>query len=293
MILAAIDSSIKTDIIHSYEYGMKIKEIATKVHLPTHWVRKVLISNSVSLRRLKDYKWIASENEELEILSLYKQKHGIQYIANKFAVSWNRIREILDKHKVKRWTQEEITRANSDFYGATSGFEGHQHTDITKQKMSKSQLNNKNRLLTTGAKSRYIETVIGKVQGSYEVAYLQQHMDVSGSLPSIGTAIHTPYGSYIPDFNCGDVFVEIKSEFTWKVCKGMEVNQKGIKSNIQYKKIKWVDKNVKRVIVLVYKEKEARDLFKRAIENPKIVTEDIIYKNGKYYKQSPLLAHGL
>ena len=34
---------------------------------------------------------------------------------------------------------------------------------------------------------------------------------------------------------------------------------------------------------------EVGAFFKKAIMNKQIVIEDIIYKNGKYYKQNPLL----
>jgi len=71
--------------------------------------------------------------------------------------------------------------------------------------------------------------------------------------------------------------------------KNQATYKESIKSNIQYKKIKWLDKNVKPVIVSVYEDKVATSLFKRAIANKQIVTENIIYKNGKYYKQTPLL----
>jgi hypothetical protein len=293
MILSSIDIAIQSEIIKFYCAGMMIKEIAVKLQLPYHWIRKVLISNKISLRRFADYKWQPTKNEEMEILDLYQHKRGIQYIADKFSTNWDRIEEILDKHKINRWSRIELTKANVEFYGNSSGFTGHTHTNLTKQKMSKSQLNNKNRMSTTGPKSRYVETTIGKVQGSYEVAYLQQYFEVSGSLPIIGRAVHTPYGSYIPDFDSGEVFIEIKSKFTWEICQGMRENQKGIKTDIQHKKIKWVDKNVKPVIVYVLEDKMAKDLFKRAIVNKQIVTENIIYKNGKYYKEYPLLCDGL
>lgn len=283
------------EISRLYTSGKTIKEVAYYLNIAPHMVRTALLKQNITLRRFKDYRWIPTSEDITYIKKMYvDEKRGIQYIARHFKTDWKRIEKILKNNGISKWSQKEITTSNSQIYGPTRGFLGRRHTIKTRQKMSASQLNNKNRLSTTGPKSRYIATTIGKVQGSYEVAYLQQHFDASGSLPSIGTAVHTPYGSYIPDFDCGNVFVEVKSPFTWRVCRGLEPNQKGIKSAIQYKKIKWVDKNVKPVIISVFENEDAMNLFKKAIVNKQIVTDDIIYKNGKYSKlENPVLHDGL
>ena len=292
-ILITVTPGQQSQIVYDYNSGKTMKQIAFNTGYAYTSIPKILRHCGVHINPRGKCKWVPAVDQEQLVVQLYKiEKRGIQFIADKLGVNWYSIRDILIKNNIKLWTRSEITSANSALYGPTKGFYGKHHSRKTRLKMSKSQLNNKNRLSTTGPKSRYIETTIGKVQGSYEVAYLQQHLDASGSLPTIGKAVHTPYGSYIPDFDCGDVFIEIKSPFTWRVCRGLETNQKGIKSNIQYKKIKWVDKNVKPVIVSVLEEKNVRPLFQKAIANKQIVTETIIYKNGKYYKQTPLLDIG-
>jgi hypothetical protein len=284
-ILITVVPSQQNKIVEDYNSGKTIKEIAYETGYGHVQITKILRYHGIFIKRVSDYRWKPTVDQEKLIVEMYVSKQrGIQFIANQFGVNWYRVREVLLKNKIKLWTRSEITSSNSKLYGATKGFSGRHHSLKTKRKMSKSQINNKNRILTTGPKSKYIETTIGKVQGSYEVAYLQQHFETSGSLPRIGKAVHTPYGAYIPDFDCENAFIEVKSPFTWRVCRGLEINQKGIKSNVQYKKIKWVDKNVKPVIVKVFENKEATSLFRRGIVNKQIVIDEIIYKNGKYAK---------
>lgn len=292
-ILTTVSIIDQKSIVREYSHGMTLKELSMSYGYSKISIRKILTANGLPIvRSWKDYRKVISIVEEQNIIALYLQKRGIQYIVDKLSISRERVIEILDKYNIPRWSRKDLTKANADFYGPSKGFSGKIHSKKTKQKMSVSQLNNPNRLSTTGPKSRYIETSIGKVQGSYEVAYLQKHFETSGSLPSIGKAVHTPYGTYIPDFDTGVEFVEVKSPFTLEVCKGLRKNQKGIKTDIQYRKIKWVDKNVKPVILVVFESEEAMSLFRKAIKNRQIVNENIVYKNGKYYKEyDPLFTH--
>lgn len=275
--------------------GSTLRQISEQTGRGYVQIPKILKHNGVTIKSFSDYRWIPTPQEKDDIISLYANRRGIDFIAKKYDIAWDVIQKWLKKWNVTSHSKSDLIKSNEAYYGRKSSFtfEGHKHSKESRAKISKSNLNNKNRTSTTGPKSRYIETVIGKVQGSYEVAYLQQHLEASGSLPSIGKAVNTPYGSYIPDFDLGNVFVEVKSPFTLEVCKGLRENQKGIKTDIQYKKIKWVDKNVKPVILTVLNHEEAMTLFQKAIGNKNLVTENIVYKHGKYYKQTPLLDNGL
>lgn len=275
----------RAQIILTYLSGSTIKTISNNTGYSPVSVRKILDYHNVDIRTFADYKWIPSNSEKSDIIHLYcNEKRGIDFIATKYNVCWNTIQYWISNWNIQKQKRSELIKSNIEYYGPSSGFSGKTHSENTKKKMSKSQLNNKNRLFTTGPKSKYISTVIGNVQGSYEVAYLQRLYENKIPLPSIGSAVHTPYGSYIPDFSTDTDYIEIKSEFTWRVCQGLEINQKGIKSDIQYRKIKWVDKHVKPVRVIVMTELEVHSLFKKAISNRQLVLDNIVYKNGKYGK---------
>lgn len=272
-------------IVSKYLSGTTIKNISKNTGYTCISIRKILSYNHIPIKSFSDYMWIPSKVDKQDIIQLYsKDIRGIDFISKKYNVSWNTIAKWISKWKLPKHTRRELGKSNANYYGPTSGFLGRKHSNNTRKKMSGSQLNNKNRVSTTGPKSRYIMTVIGNVQGSYEVAYLQQIYERGTILPSIGRAVHTPYGSYIPDFSTDAEYVEIKSKFTWNVCRGLETNQKGIKSDIQYRKIKWVDKYVKPVKVVVMTDSEVIPLFRRAILNKSLVLDEIVYKNGKYAK---------
>ncbi len=126
--------------------------------------------------------------------------------------------------------------------------------------------------------------MVGKVQGSFEVAYLQSLLNNGLTLPKIGCKVRTPLGLYFPDFEFEDRFIEVKSKFTLSVCKGEQFDPKGCKSDKQYRKIIWTTNNVKPVDIVVIDNKEAVALFRQAIQNSSLISEKITFKNGKYIK---------
>lgn len=88
----------------------------------------------------------------------------------------------------------------------------------------------------------------------------------------------TPHGQYIPDFDFGDRFIEIKSDFTLKVCKGEMPKTDGTYSNEQWKKIQWVDGNVKPVEIIVIDKDDAFNLFVQAISTKFVLDKVEIHK---------------
>lgn len=107
--------------------------------------------------------------------------------------------------------------------------------------------------------------MIGKVIGTYEVAYLQKLLHNKKELPSIVKKRYkTPFGTYMPDFEFDDRFIEIKSEFTLKVAKGKEKMVNGKFSDNQWKKITWLSENKKFVEIIVIDKKEAKFYFEKA-----------------------------
>ena len=273
-------------IISSYTSGYSLNEIAKEMKCSHSTIRRCLLKNSVKLRPKGIYKHIISKEEEKQIIDFYiNKKRGIQYISNIIGIHWELVKEVLDKNNIPLWTRSELAKANENFYGRSKDFTfgGHKHKKSSRNKISKSLKGNANRIVT-GSKSQFILTILGKVQGSYEVAYLQDLIKKGIDLPKLCGKIQTPYGLYFPDFEYDDKFVEIKSQFTWDVCNGIKPNPKGVKTDIQRKKIDWTSKNVKSVEIIILEAKQALDLFREAIKNKELIKEEIIYKNGKYYK---------
>jgi len=279
------------EFIKLYNLRLTINEISIKTGFHYNTIRNKLISSNVKLRHSSYYsKWKVKKSQIQQIIHLYqKEKRGIQFIALQFNTHWNNIRDILLKNNIKFWEKGILIQSNIKHYGQSKGFSGKKHSNKTKKKMSMSRLGNCNNV--TGPKSMFISTIIGIVQGSYELAYLQKLLNDGLTLPFKCGKVKTKYGSYFPDFEYLDRFVEVKSPFTWDVCRGKQPNGKGIKSNIQNKKIKWTNKNIKPVEIIVLDNNEAKKLFLQAIKNKNLITEEIKYKRGKYYKTNSLDLH--
>lgn len=290
-ILKSVNEEIKSKIVDFYiQKNLTIKQISTELSIPWHWVRKILIHKKCKIKGKNYSKWHPTKEDILEIIRLYTiEKRGIQFLAEKFNTHWEKIKKFLLSNNIELWDKSTLIKSNIKHYGQSSGFSGRKHSSKTRKKMSKSQFGNCNGV--AGPKSQFISTTIGKIQGSYELAYLQKLLNGGLTLPVKGGKVKTSYGSYFPDFEYPDRFVEVKSPFTWKVCVGKYPNGKGVKTNIQHKKIKWTHKNIKPVEVVILDNKEALILFLQAIKNKNLITEEIIYKNGKYYKISPLPLH--
>ena len=277
----------KHGIVNFYKNNHTIIEISNILDIPWHTVRRTLIREKIDVRNCSDYKWKPTKFECDEIINLYTiDKRGIQYISQKLNTHWNNIRDFLIEKKIKLWDKSTLIKSNINHYGQSSGMLGKKHSKLTRRKMSVSRIGNVNNV--TGPKCQFISTVIGKVQGSYEVAYLQQCLNRGLTLPSKCGKVKTPYGSYFPAFEYDDHFIEVKSPFTWDICQGKQPNGKGIKTDVQFKKIKWTRKNVKNVDVVIIDNKKALKLFLQAINNKNLVMEEILYKNGKYYKKELL-----
>ena len=266
-----------------------MREIGEKVGVPYHWVRKVIVHSKIPRMHRADYmKWRPTEQEKLESIRLYSMdKRGVQYIASYFKTSQNLVAKYFKEWGVPKISRSDLQVSNRLHYGNTKGFSGKTHTSKSKEQIAKSLLGNTNRK-SPEPKSQSIKTCVGAVQGSFEVAFLQQCINNGSQLPATGSSVQTPYGLYYPDFEYPENFVEIKSPFTWDICQGLRENAKGVKTDIQHRKIKWVDKNVKPVKIFVMEEKNTQPLFKQAIQNKSLVYDNIIWKRGKYYKVEPL-----
>ena len=289
-ITKSISVETQQAIISDYQQNnLTIKDCSEKYKIKRWWINRIFAIHDITKNpRTAHNKREFTEKEKKQIIDLYlNKKRGAKYIAGVIGVSDITISTYLKTNNIKLWSRSELMESNRKHYGPTKGFSGKKHQKESKRKISKSLIKNCNRTVT-GSKSQFIETIIGKVQGSYEVAYLQKLFIENVSLPKPATKVKTPYGLYFPDFEYEDRFVEIKSEFTWKVCKGEIPNPKGKLDNKQYCKIQWTHENIKPVEVIILNANAAKLLFLDAIKNKNVVTENIIYKNGKYYKESAI-----
>lgn len=269
-----LKKTTKSDVrafIKEYNSGSTISAIAHKYNFAYDTVERWLVKNGVKLKKGKFNKPKIgfSKKEKNEIIHLYSiEKRGADYIGKMFNRSDMNIAYWLNKWGVKKNSRSEISKTIRNVYGATKGFTGFKHKRRSKKKISESCKKIWENDLKTPASSnsKFYETKIGKVLGSYEVAYLQKLREEKKILPEVGKKNYkTPFGFYRPDFKYKKKFVEVKSEFTLKIAKGKIKDKDGKKSN-QWKKIKWFHKNIKPVEVIVLTRKEVIPLFKRAVK---------------------------
>ena len=98
-------------------------------------------------------------------------------------------------------------------------------------------------------------------QGKNEKWYMENLIAENKPMPIKKKFVMTPFGSYHPDFEFEDKYVEIKSGYTYKIFIGEISPHKNTPINTeQYKKVVWTGKNVKPVQLLVIDLKSGIEL---------------------------------
>jgi hypothetical protein len=89
--------------------------------------------------------------------------------------------------------------------------------------------------------------------GRCEKKFIEILVESSQDLPTKpGSSIQTEFGSYTPDFEFDDFYVDVKSPFTYGVLLGELSYSKNRKSNPkQLKKIYWVSDNIKKIKIAI------------------------------------------
>lgn len=120
-----------------------------------------------------------------------------------------------------------------------------------------------------------------KCQGKKELQYIKECKRYNRPLPKKAPTQQTPFGEYTPDFEYTDRFIEIKSLHTFMVSTGFtNYRGRGVISDLQWRKIKWVAKNIKPIDIIIYlSNKEAIPILEVNEENI-----NIIIKGGKLLK---------
>jgi len=116
-----------------------------------------------------------------------------------------------------------------------------------------------------GVCKKYIVSGI-ECQGTYEKFYIEKLIKERQTLPSNSILIETPFGVYYPDFSFNNKLIEIKSDYTYDILLGNQMNRWTKKiDKIQYEKIKWVNENIKPVEIIIV-DKRKNKLIKKEIK---------------------------
>jgi len=143
---------------------------------------------------------------------------------------------------------------------------GWKFSDATKEKIRKSNqqyvLSGKKKQVGGICKFYNINGI--RCQGTYEKFYIEFLINNNKELPENAKSIRTPYGIYCPDFEYEEKLIEVKSDYTYDVLIGKKINRFKHKiDTTQYKKLSWVNDNIKKVQIIVVDKRNNKLINKR------------------------------
>lgn len=194
------------------------------------------------------------KKEEINFKISEKNKIVYQERSEEWKENW---KSICSSISSERWKNPEYKKRVSKSMSDNNWSIREDAKEIKKRQVN-SRIENNNGLYSKGP-GLCKEYVINDIfcYGSFEKKYIEILCSNQEKLPTnVKSSIVTKYGTYTPDFEFPDFFVEVKSKFTYDVLMGIKSYSKNRKSSPdQLNKIKWISENVKKVkIAIVDKE---------------------------------------
>jgi hypothetical protein len=191
-----------------------------------------------------------SDEKKKEIFKKTSEKNKEIYLnrSDEWKKEWSKICSTTSK---ERWEdpvyKERLKKTLSD-----NNWSKREDSKEIKDRQVKSRIKNNGGIYHKGP-GRCKEFLVHglKCYGSSEKKYIEILLGENQKLPSnTEISIETEYGTYTPDFEFDDFYVEVKSTFTYAVLIGEKSYSKNRESNPnQLKKIQWVSENLKKVMV--------------------------------------------
>jgi hypothetical protein len=246
MKLILTDIEIKTIIDLYTKHGLNTTKIGVKFGISKTPIARVLRDNGL-LRKgnSNGVKILLSNEQENKIKNLYlNYNKNCEEIGKELNLTASFINKYLARVSYRRTRSEATTITKT---GVSLSQKTKDNMTTAQQKLAKSG----NRKQTGGVCKNFIISGL-TCQGTYEKFYIDKLINDGLKLPKEAESIVTPYGVYYPDFSFEDKLIEIKSDYTYDVLIGLKISRftKKIETK-QYKKINWVNKNIKPVQILV------------------------------------------
>lgn len=186
-----------------------------------------------------------NETQKNEIKRLYLDEYKTSpHISSILNINKHSIDKFLHDNKLKRTVGESITLRQT----------GKKHTKQRKENFKKIQqeIASSGNRKQKGGICKFFKIDDLECQGTYEKFYIEKLIKEEKELPKNGKTIKTPYGVYTSDFYDGVNLIEIKSDYTYEILIGKKINRFNKKIDLrQFKKIKWVNKNIQPVEIIV------------------------------------------
>lgn len=140
-------------------------------------------------------------------------------------------------------------------------------SDSVKSNMKKAQIkiNLSGKRKNKGGVCKFYKVKGLVCQGTFEKFYIEKLINENQKLPNNCGPILTPFGLYYPDFFLDGKYIEIKSDYTFKILVGNIKNHfTNDFDDKQLQKIKYVNENISNVDVIVV-DKKNNKLIKKEI----------------------------
>lgn len=239
--------------------GLNANQIGVLLGVSKTPILRVLKNNKVlRVGKSNGVKIILTTEQENLIKEMYLQEYKTcDEIAKKTGLTRSFIDKYLSKCDYRRTKSEAIKLVKT---GVKLSQKTKDNMTIAQRKVAVSG----KRKQTGGVCKNYVIRGLS-CQGTYEKFYIEKLINDGLILPKNGKPIITPFGVYYPDFEFNDKLIEIKSDYTYDVLIGLKVSRftKKIETK-QYEKIKWVNKNLKQIDLLVI-DKRNNKIIKKEI----------------------------
>jgi hypothetical protein len=240
-----MEYSTKGNLDRSIRNGSLCRECASRNKWTPETRMKASLSRKIYLSELSD-------TERININSKISEKNKITYKnkSEEWKDGWkNRCSAISSD----RWKDPEYKERVCKSMTANNWSNREDAAEI-KKKQVKNRIKNNNGVYSRGpglCKEFIVEGIV--CYGTFEKKYIEILLHLGYDLPvNVKESIITEYGTYTPDFEFHDFFVEVKSKFTYDVLIGKKSYSKSRKSSIdQMNKIIWTNNNVKAVRIAI------------------------------------------
>lgn len=200
----------------------------------------------------KNYLSILTDAEKQKIFEKTSQTNKIIY-QNKTEDEKNNWKKICSLTSKERWDKPEYKEAMKKILTEKNWSKRVDSAEIKKKQVNSRIKNNGGTYHKGSGRCQEFEVCGISCYGTYEKKYIEILSESKQNLPSKPkSSIKTEFGSYTPDFEFENFYVEVKSPFTYMVLLGELSYSKNVKSNpSQLKKIIWISQNLKNIKIAI------------------------------------------
>jgi transposase len=243
-------NEIINNIIEKYSNGLSCQKISKIYNMSITPIKRIIKEKGILRKGYSDGIKIELTEEQRNIIKkLYvTDLKTSSYISEVLNLNKHFIDTYIQKSGYRRTKGESISLRQT---GKKRSEKAVLNVKLGQQKLAQSG----KRKQTGGVCKRFIINDL-MCYGTYEKFYIEKLIKERKKLPQNSKSINTPFGVYYPDFLGDNSLIEIKSDYTYDVLIGKKVNRWSRKiDTTQLEKIKWVNKNIKPVDVLVVDKK--------------------------------------